>query len=364
MFLLFVILCAYPVLAAPPPPPLRCISQDGLYVDVLESTLCAECQFRSRIIGNGDQCEYQSVISSDLLLSNYTTSDCTQPNNIDDFSLAYCSITFNNITQCLTSKYGRKCNECSGNGFLERDAIGLKCKCYNNILSPKTCSIPSGNNYVKLNNTLLKYQKITCDAFQSTKYGCYKPVDSSNHKYGEPNPPIPRECCREVYGPPPGELLENLYAGTIQQYEECNIYGGIDKNEMFPWSNSTGFRACNNHGDWLPETRECICHNGWKLDIIGKNISDIDVSSCITCMNGWGPLPSTIIRPPFCSKIYTPHVITGELAECSGRGDFINGQCNCYSNTTIGYWKLLELDTNSSILTCAGCLNGTFPTCL
>ena len=53
------------------------------------------------------------------------------------------------------------------------------------------------------------YKKISCESYQNSIHGCFKEVDSSTHKYGTINPPVPQECCSEFEGPPIGEIVED-----------------------------------------------------------------------------------------------------------------------------------------------------------
>ncbi len=251
----------------------------------------------------------------------------------------------------MVSRRGRRCEECSDRGYLVRtdDLSGVKCVCYSSLLDARTGCQPT-----LLTGTLSETREVNvtfhqkrCVSYQDEIYGCFK--ETPNGKYGDPNPPVPTQCCTEIYGPPPGELTESLL-GEVLVYETCNQFGGIDPSEV----NGTGWRLCNGHGEWLAN-RTCQCSQGWRLDYLGEDILGNEVESCLKCDRYWGP-------ENYCNVIWTPDPLTGIGAECGGRGTFIENGCSCYGNSTIGYWDLLTIDTG--IQTCAKCADGfSLPYC-
>jgi hypothetical protein len=354
---------------------LQCLSRTG-YVTSVFGELCAECQFEGSLIAV-DQCVYvnnQIPLNIKSVYDNAgTTTNCSS-------KMTQCRHQFTG--QCVTSRYGIMCAECNGRGQLipKADLSTTECSCYSSSLDPKSQCAPTTffqNVYEWVNYTRI-YKKVECIAHQSDQFGCYDTIDSSGHKYGTPDPPVPYRCCNERKGPPPGETVEVLQAGV--PFQDCNTPG--TENPDLKNINDTSFRTCSGHGIYNFTTRECQCDKGWDLAFIGYdapiNITR-KVTSCNTCYGHWGPEPYSIYGdPPYCNRIFSPDPITGHLAECGGRGIYIDddgGSCSCYGNSTIGYWALgniggrFDYKGNEVIAqSCVNCeygKNGTgFPLCL
>lgn len=259
--------------------------------------------------------------------------------------------------RCVPSRFGELCAECSFLGYLTSSALpGQRtCECYGTEHSDRrVCAPPpvSSRNRL-LANLTLKYEKTSCEAFNSTVFGCFKPVNSSAHKFGARDPPIPNECCEPYLGPPPGELTEFNFineAGT-QFYYTCNTHGGLVREGNF-----SGFRTCHGRGSFNFTSRECECDRGFRLE-------PTTTRSCTACAKFWGPAPDGLNFTRACSRVYTPNLVTGELQECSGNGRYTNEGCSCFDDAARGFFRLVNL--TSEIWTCAQCKNSsyTLPLC-
>lgn len=244
--------------------------------------------------------------------------------------------------ECSPSVYGERCKECSFRGYLKVDAyLGLVCECYFQQDDP-TLACVSANERTMPNTQLVdvNYTNIYCESFQSHELGCFANI-TVQVRYGDEYPATPIECCSAVYGPPPGQLVEDGSTG----FSECNTFGGFDPNEPFAVGQ---FRTCSGHGTWNQSSYECECHPQWSGVEIGVDyFTGHKVYSCKTCFGFYGPLPPLLAPSDettvaFCSAIYTPNE-DGELAECGGHGVYMGSECVCDKDPTLGYWDLVNV---------------------
>ena len=303
-----------------------CLSPPGLdCVPSIQGIQCAECKWSGWINGSTGECQLnprRSVFSCSI-----TELSCT---------------TFTG--ECRLSVFGTRCAECDFSGFLvEDDTFGIICECYDPILNPHGhCSSPLVDLRVVSVNVTAEFKEKNCIAFQSETLGCFANVTTIDQpRYGSPFPKSPNRCCSEIYGPKPGELVENGIGG----WEECNQFGTFDPNEPF----AIGvFRTCSGHGAWDKVSYSCICDPEWNGVKIGQSVtSGIDVYSCRSCFGFFGPDPPLDSAPSetrlkFCSVIMTPDE-NGDLAECGGHGSYLNGQCICDASIEDGFWGLLPI---------------------
>lgn len=274
--------------------------------------------------------------------------------------------------ECVDSIAPIRCKECSWNGF--RIAPNT-CECYDPILLPhKECTFPTHlSSSIQTLTLEWTEKKVSCESFQDKNLGCFRAVDSSKHRYGDPNPPVPTECCLSFLGPPPNQLVEIAKAGDA--LGECTTVGGPDKDTPLDQS----FHLCSRHGKWNAEKRICECDEGWDVEEVGidqLNDPPKPAETCQGCFGYFGPLPGTPMdqeQPPYCRAIYTPDPITGRDAQCGGRGDYVDHHCTCFANATIGYWKLglvrgkrNKLGEELVVESCVLCADGwgTWPNCL
>jgi hypothetical protein len=362
-----------------------CLTQyNGYIASPNASDLCVECELRGFPNVTTGNCIYTIPATSNLSLTTGVTPPITTtcPTTTETVN---CMVRFppTNVFECAPSTFGKLCMECNERGQLlwASDYSQLICSCYSSLLDPSTgcqftplATLP----YTVVSNVTLSYEKISCVSFQSTTYGCFAPVDSSHHRYGDPNPPVPTQCCSDIFGPPPGYLTESLLLlnAEVTQFQECNEIGTPDPNdigqETIDTNFTTGFQTCSNHGTWNATTRLCTCDQGWSLGVVGIDVLNNNTAaySCVLCDGPfWGPDVTDLSNtPPFCSKVVSPDPLTGELEECGGRGQYISTGCSCFSNSTIGYWTVANLTTTPNgflIQSCAVCQKGyTFPSCL
>ncbi len=359
---------------------IQCLTTEG-YVTSADGVLCAECQFETHLLSTGECFDQGTVVvPPSTLLDSVPTSILPSCLNDDNLQV-YCYSSLSST--CVESKFGEKCQECNDKGFLTYDSLyRLQCKCYSARLNPQTGCQQTLLDLDPLFTTVtvsgVVKKKVTCESFQTDdRFGCFKLVDSSSHEYGTPYPPIPTECCHENLGPPPGELV---FAGSFDPVrvtltqETCHQVGGINPETLELTLDQTttlndegnltalsirGFRACHEHGRWNATSKECECFKGWSLRTVGEYPPGTELKSCTECDVFFGPDP--LLRqypPPYCSKIYTPNSRTGTLMECGGGGTFLDGQCTCYANATVGYWLLLNLTyLGKTVETCGSCVS-------
>jgi hypothetical protein len=370
MSLMFLFLLLNLAVIITPATAITCLSSTGAYITPGPNDRCVECELRGPLIAPG-VCQYLEGISN--------TTTTTQTNT--GFIATTCPLTYDGKVQChgknghcYPSQFGMRCSECNNDGFLQLtpDLAHLNCSCYLHSLDSRGgCTLnPLSPQLFQSTVIQIEYSKLYCESFKdTTTYGCFASVDSTGHRYGDPNPPVPNQCCSEIYGPPPGELMENLFVDEIvTQYEDCTRFGTTDPNDI--GKNFKGFRTCSNHGTWNTTTRTCTCWEGWDLGLIGEDIDGNDVYSCVACAPYYGPDsydPSE--NPPYCSKIWTPDPFTGIESECGARGKYIPGEgCSCYSNSTIGYWTRTNLTFDGfTVETCSSCaanVTKPYPYCL
>jgi hypothetical protein len=325
------------VIAISPVYAITCLTIDG-YVESEPGILCVECKLATYLNENNTCVD---------LIEDVTETPLTVPTicEVSD-GVVYCEEN----GACVPSGFGRLCTECNERGYVTDEQ---RCACYSNQLDPSLlCRANSLNTrelYVNVTTSDVTKTKTSCVSYQSTTYGCFAAVDDTGHKYGTVDPPVPTRCCVENVGPPPGELTESiLTAGIVDRYVECNTYGGpqVDANE----TEVRGFRTCSNHGSWDATNRTCVCDVGWALGLVGENLDSSEIYSCVACAPFYGPDSyDSFSTPPFCSKIYTPDPVTGEDAECGGRGLFLDGKCSCSDG-----WTLVNVTkTEVTVETCA-----------
>ena len=314
------------------PTPL-CTTRQGV-VSSEAGLLCAECQFAGYVDPDTGGCSYDlQALQTRAQSTYYVPSNC---------SLEYNECAVDEDDHCVPSKYGTLCNECSGQGYLVAtdDNKGRRCVCYMSQLDPKLACRPGQFFQLNRSRTLRlqrTFTKLSCVAHQHPMLGCFDSVDSSGHKYGTKDPPVPYRCCSDIYGPPPGELRETFTPG--KPFEECNTFGGPDPNRV-PL-NDTGFRTCNGHGMFNFTSRACQCDREWSPEPIGVDLNNSVVMGCTTCAEFYGPSPKDPFKlPPFCLSIHSPDPLTGREEECGGHGRYYpeTRECVCFGNRTHGYW--------------------------
>ena len=236
---------------------------------------------------------------------------------------------------CEDSVYGTLCAECSYSGYLND---GL-CECYDSILIPRlNCTSPLRPlaEYVEVTTSIYK---VTCEAFRDPALGCFRYVEGI------------AECCSEVMGPPPGQLVES----GLTPWQECNTYGTVGEDGYF--------HTCSGHGVWVNDV--CVCDPEWNGVMIGNNPYDLneEVYSCNECFGFWGE--------PNCTKWFIPDEY-GVRRECSGHGEFVDGVCVCDASEDAGFWSSETLTTafwrvlgsgesgyeNQTVETCSKCQSG------
>jgi hypothetical protein len=274
---------------------------------------------------------------------------------------------------CIEGRFGIVHEECNSQGYLTElsDRSGSECNCYSFSLNPlNQCAPTSTVAQFKTQLVEIKHERKICNSYADDKNGYYEIVDPSTHRYGEVDPPIPKKCFGFVYGPPPGQLVEETTL-ALETFEECNRFGGFDPNEV---GLVTGFKVCNGHGAWNETTRSCNCNSGWMLASIGLDYNNSEALSCVQCDYHYGPTTTFVHKePPYCLYIESPDPINGEMSECGGRGNFINGKCSCFANSTVGYWDLGMIggvfnlnNTEVFVESCILCKEGyhTYPFCV
>jgi hypothetical protein len=191
---------------------------------------------------------------------------------------------------CAVSARGVRCRECGLAGFIENE----QCQCYE-----KNCRLASNTTLRAIDRT---DTTASCTPYYSRQLGFFKTLLE----------------CEEPYGPPPNQGLQG----------ECNTLGGVD-----PQNPNDGFFTCSRHGDFDPNTHICTCHQGWTGPL------------CNQCAQDYGPYP-------VCGTIWTPDPVDGVLKECSGHGTQFNGVCQCFFNSSAGFWVLAPF---RNVETCIGC---------
>lgn len=240
--------------------------------------------------------------------------------------------------ECLPSDYGVRCSECFYRGYL---APGGVCVCYSTLAVPALhCASPFPTDRTE-ESLVATVDSVWCEAFQSHMLGCFATVPRI--EYGESGVSTPSACCSDIYGPPIGQLVED---GSIG-WQECNTYGTFDPDEpagVSPW------RTCSGHGRWNAQTYRCECSDRWNGLRIGVDFFDsaAAVYSCRECFGFWGPRP-TMTEPAqeveklHCSVLMAPDE-NGDMLECAGHGDFVDGVCVCYADEVNGYWALRTIE--------------------
>jgi len=335
---------------------IECLTSTG-YATSTPTTLCAECELLGNLLANGT-CNYP-IAPPPPPAPGAISSLCP----VLDLQ-AYCQVTVNGT--CLLSLFGARCIECGELGFLSWNQVTgiLSCNCYSAGLSPlsgcQQSPLDNAPTYTNLTVDNVVYTKVSCEAFQNEVYGCFAPVNNSEHKYGTPNPPIPDQCCSQFLGPPPGVLTESLLTpGEVTQYQECNEHGGLDADfANYTVNHTLSWQSCSNHGSWNATYRNCTCFEGWALLDMGEidPTDGAEIYSCGACAPGFGPDSLGVGEPPYCVAIYMPDPLTGITSECSGHGLYMDSGCVCFNNATMGVWELIPVG-DPPVQTCAKCLS-------
>lgn len=283
---------------------------------------CGECKWGGWLAPNGTCIRNEFV---DYQSCSTTTLSCT--------SFA---------GECLPSFYGERCKECSFRGYLALDVnLGITCECYfQQDDTGYACTSLLDDTTPDARLVDVNYTNIYCEPFQSHGLGCFANI-TTQVRYGDEYPPTPIECCSSIYGPPPGQLIEDGLDG----WYECDTFGGFDPNEPFAIG---AFRTCSGHGNWNKTSYECECYAQWSGVEIGTDyFTGNKVYSCKTCFGFYGPLPPLLAPSDettvaFCSAIYTPNEY-GELEECGGHGVYRDNECVCHNDPNLGYWDIVNV---------------------
>lgn len=268
---------------------------------------------------------------------------------------------------------GIVCEECNYNGYLDENGI---CVCLSWQMDPSQECQLVGVPTVELNLTF-NYFKASCDCYHNFTHGFWtsalppelKLVNGSwIYIYGYTPPPVCNQCFNRFYGPPPEQRTYSLKGGLEPA---CNQLGGVDPQLLrtsAPTSSPNGNQrrliersrelvepaqgqewvVCAGHGGWNSNLHGCDCDTAWELQDSGRGYNSSIVYLCNTCNILWGPPPpfqqNTVpyfnLSLAYCSQPFTPDVLDGFLKPCGGHGDFINGECVCYTSPELGYWRL------------------------
>lgn len=309
-------------------------------------TICIECVDAEKGYGwlNGTKCEYETFVFKSL--------DRIVP--VSECGLRKCR----QGSRCVDSKFGARCEECSRRGYVERDPLTLAatCVCYDSKYDGNAACQTLYEDAYEIKLVRDAYESVTCESWQNRWMGFYKPVPAS--KYGAPNPPIP-DSCVFPYGPPPFAIAEEY-----PPYTACATLGGPDPNEAYGIRRDFSFQTCSGHGTWDALEHKCTCDANWDRALTGAfDYYDGAVSTCETCVEGWGPIPprhdplNVAKLPPYCVVPYVED-FDGIRKECSGHGEYAFGSCVCYASEIKGYWNHTMID---GIQTCAVCADGYGP---
>lgn len=359
MFQLFVVLL---LLCFKHTTAITCVTRTGIQTYTLPTCpSCAECEFRGCFNETG-ACLFVEPPPVQVFNQSQpiTTSNCSL------MEYGECETPEGTCVKCGPGVLARECNE-GGYLLIREDLAGYECKCYSNQLDPARRCLPGQffrGEYDSV-EVIRSFEKVTCKAHQSDQLGCYEDVDSSHHKYGDPDPPVPYRCCLPILGPPPGELRERFVPG--EPFQQCNIPGTANPDLIR--KNDTSFHACSGHGIYNFTTRTCQCDKGWLLQPIGLDMKNRTLSSCTICDAFYGPSTITLYGdPPYCTSTYAPDPITGIDMECSGHGVYFPEGCVCYSNSTAGFWTLATVGFRhggEEVKSCSMCQSGhQLPHCL
>ena len=235
---------------------------------------------------------------------------------------------------CVPSVFSTRCNACSNNGHIEDG----RCVCLNRLDDPERACLPlaqSNSSYQVDYETTWA----VCECASSDSEGYFLPITDYDYKFGAENPPTCSQCLSDVFGVKPG-----------QGPAPCTSYGGVNPNLFYSESQDTSWWQCGGNGYWDSTTYSCVCYPGWKLTNTGKfgRNGTEPVFICTSCEDFWGPPPPTSAHdlvsfypPTYCRGYWTPNPLTGEFAICSGNGEFREGRCWCFQNSTT-QWQLYE----------------------
>lgn len=239
---------------------------------------------------------------------------------------------------CVPSRLGVPCVECGKQGYIEN---GI-CVCNLNNQDPTVqCVVPFASNSTINTTRIATVANVTC--FFNEKLGWLKTEgDQSDFMYGrETDPPVCDACWNDAIGPVPGVLVDDPVLGPLQT---CTTFGGPDPNAV----NDTSFRTCSGHGDFDFAKTRCNCTEPFLLFVTefdNPQVSGAKIPTCSDCSPLWGPREG----PSRCTYVAVPDPLTGQNAVCGGHGTFANGQCNCYTNSTFGFWNLSTITLNATV---------------
>jgi hypothetical protein len=136
-------------------------------------------------------------------------------------------------------------------------------------------------------------------------------------------------CLTDVFGPPKATISG---ANTIV----CNSYGWGDPDvPLSPWA------VCAGHGIWNTNQYACTCNPGWALNFLDgyAGYKGETPTVCNACAPFYG---KSTYSTSSCGALITTDPVTGLLQECAGHGVFdqANQVCQCFTNSTAGYWML------------------------
>lgn len=239
---------------------------------------------------------------------------------------------------CVDSVLGAPCVECGKQGYI----AGGVCVCNLNNQDPDVqCTVPFASNTTVETTRVATVANVTC--FFSAQTGWFKTsLNQSEFDYGNENPPVCDECWNDGIGPVPGVLVDDPVLGRL---ETCATFGSADPNNF----NDTSFRTCSGHGVFDFDKVRCECDEPWLLHVTDQphpELAGVYIPTCSDCQPLWGPLEGT----SRCAYISVPDK-SGVDAECGGHGAFAGGKCNCYTNSTFGYWNLTTIALNFTVPT-------------
>lgn len=308
---------------------------------------CSACNGQG-YLNDMDECILEDLSFSNINVGEIVT-DCPRPDEC----------TF--VGTCLPSTFGIRCEECNGNGYTvhDFDLNNTICECYSNTFNPLLACIPLVEKTVDIVNETAFVSSYSCQAYQNRILGYFKEPGVGD---------VPTQCFSDVYGPPPGVLVEDTFNGN---FFTCNTFCGADPETP----DDTDCKTCANHGTWDVNTYSCICDEGFTASETGIDIDGNIARVCDTC---WG-FRGAEDNGGFCDAIVTPDPLDGQMKVCGGHGEFDRFECICTANETDGYWELATITANfkriqgngteyleqHQVQSCIACQTGfMLPTCL
>lgn len=302
------------------------------------NTPCVECGGDGYLLNN--TCIYE--------ITNWQANNTQLVSFCNDTNLLTCKRYPDG--KCVRSRPGVRCLECSGDGAI----INGECVCYTSTANPLALCTSLLVNIQGVENENATLSTMKCNSPQDPRLGFFAPPPtSSDFVYGQPNPTgigIPDQCWTNpagviVYGPEPGVLTEL----ATSPFFTCNTYCALDPAVPYGTEGYGSCVTCGGHGYWDSTIYQCICDEGFTAVPIGLNYYNQTVYACTDCWGFRGPNPDG-----YCSAIYGPDPVDGVFKECMGHGDFQDGQCYCYQNSTAGYWQLASISGEFSYLLANG----------